>query len=192
MKETWQVILAGEGGQGLITAGALLGEAASIFEQKIAAQTQSYGIAIRGGFTRAEVVIGPEEIIYPGVENPDLVLALTGEAYRLYAGTLPQETILCFDSGLAAAEKEGKAPGRTCHGRTCGFPFAETARDLGRMGAINLVALGTIIALTKIVKVGSMEKAIGNRLGSRDEKLNLEAYYRGLALAEGRQLMLFL
>jgi len=47
-----EIILAGSGGQGLIVAGIMLGEAA-VLEGKNALQTQSYGIASRGGFSMA-------------------------------------------------------------------------------------------------------------------------------------------
>jgi 2-oxoglutarate ferredoxin oxidoreductase subunit gamma len=53
MKENWQVVLAGEGGQGLVVAGVLLGEAA-LLDGKNVAQTAAYGIASRGGLTRAK------------------------------------------------------------------------------------------------------------------------------------------
>ncbi|MEW6276000.1 MAG: 2-oxoacid:acceptor oxidoreductase family protein [Bacillota bacterium] len=178
MKETWQVVLAGEGGQGLIVAGILLAEAASLCEGKNAAQTQSYGIATRGGFTKSEVVISTEEIVYPGVEEPDLVLALTPEAYALYVRSLPPETVLVYDTSLIDA---AEMPASTA--RAFGFPFTDTARELGRVGAANLVSLGAIVALTGLVKAESLEKTIRRRFSGGAAEINLQAYRRGLALA---------
>lgn len=177
MKETWQVVLVGEGGQGLIVAGILLAEAASIYEEKNATQTQSYGIATRGGFTKSEVVISTQEIIYPGVEEPDLVLALTPEAYEIYARTLAPEALLIYDDGLVAAEEMEKSKARTY-----GFPFTDTARELGRVGVANLVALGAIVALTGIVRSESLEKSIRHRFSGGAAELNLKAYHRGFEL----------
>ncbi|MBC7323704.1 MAG: 2-oxoacid:acceptor oxidoreductase family protein [Moorella sp. (in: Bacteria)] len=178
MKETWQVVLAGEGGQGLIVAGILLAQAASLWEEKNAAQTQSYGIASRGGFTKSEVVISTREIIYPGVEEPDLVLALTQEAYGIYAPSLPAQAFLVYDSSLVEPLPEEKIAARAC-----GFPFTETARELGRAEVTNLVALGAIVAITGIVGAESLEKTIRHRFSGRAAELNLQAYHRGLALA---------
>ncbi|MEW6276087.1 MAG: 2-oxoacid:acceptor oxidoreductase family protein [Bacillota bacterium] len=178
MKETWQVVLAGEGGQGLIVAGILLAEAASLGEGKNAAQTQSYGIATRGGFTKSEVVISTEEIVYPGVEEPDLVLALTPEAYALYARSLPPEAVLIYDTSLIDAEKMEKSKARAY-----GFPFTDTARELGRVGAANLVSLGAVVATTGLVKAESLEKTIRRRFSGGAAEINLQAYRRGLALA---------
>ena len=75
-KRHFEVILAGTGGQGLILSGILLAEAA-ILEGKNVAQTQSYGIASRGGLSLAEVIIDTDEIIFQQVQNPDCILALT-------------------------------------------------------------------------------------------------------------------
>lgn len=174
MKDTWQVILAGEGGQGLIVAGILLAESASMYEDKHATQTQSYGIATRGGFSSSEVVISAQEIIYPGVEDPDIVLAFTQEAYDLYA--LQSPPLLVYDSGLVKPDSQ-KA-------RSFGLPLTETARDLGRVGAANLVALGTIQALSRLVKLESLEKAVLHRFGEKAAQLNLKALRRGVELAE--------
>lgn len=175
MKDTWQVILAGEGGQGLIVAGILLAEAASVFENLNATQTQSYGIASRGGFSQSEVVISAHEIIYPGVEDPDIVLALTQEAYDLYAPKLSEAAILVYDAGLIRPDPMPKA-------RSFGFPFTETARDLGRVGVTNLVALGAIQALSGLIKLESLERAVTHRFGQKAAELNLKALGRGVEL----------
>ena len=53
---SYEVVLAGSGGQGLITSGIMLGEAA-ILENKNVMQTATYDAAQRGGFSMAEVII---------------------------------------------------------------------------------------------------------------------------------------
>lgn len=177
MRETWQVVLAGEGGQGLIVAGVLLAEAASLFEGKNAAQTQSYGIATRGGFTKSEVVISTKEIIYPGAEEPDLVLALSREAGELLFPRLPAGALFFYDRGLAGEAAFSGA-------RAYGFPFGDAARELGRPGAANLVALGVIVALTGVVREDSLRQAIQKRFGRSAAEANLRAFGRGLEMAK--------
>lgn len=179
MKETWQVVLAGEGGQGLIVAGIILAEAASIFEGKHATQTVSYGIATRGGFSKAEVVISNKEIVYPGVEEIDLVLALSEEAYEKYARSLERDAVLIYDEGLVDALKLGKGLANTY-----GIPFTDVAQELGRVGVANIVSLGAITRLTNIVKADSMEKAISRRFSGSAAELNKTAFRRGIELAD--------
>ena len=72
MKTHSELILAGTGGQGLILSGIMLAEAAML-EGKNVAQTQSYGIASRGGLSLAEVIVDEDEIIYQQVRAPDCV-----------------------------------------------------------------------------------------------------------------------
>ena len=58
--------LSGTGGQGLITAGIILAEAA-LLDGKLAIQSQSYGPEARGGASKAEVIISDEAIHFPKV-----------------------------------------------------------------------------------------------------------------------------
>jgi 2-oxoglutarate ferredoxin oxidoreductase subunit gamma len=70
-----EVRLAGEGGQGMILAGILLAEAAAIYDEKNAIQTQSYGPEARGGASKAEVIISDKEIDFPEVISADILVA---------------------------------------------------------------------------------------------------------------------
>ena len=83
MKGTWEIVLSGVGGQGLLSIGNLLGEAASIFGGKKATMTASYGVETRGTFTKSDVIISDEEIDFPEVLNPDIVLCLAQMSYDL-------------------------------------------------------------------------------------------------------------
>ncbi len=59
-----EIRLAGSGGQGLITAGIILAEAA-ILDNKNVVQSQSYGPEARGGASRAEIIIAKGPIFFP-------------------------------------------------------------------------------------------------------------------------------
>src|SRR5512139_2207985 len=97
MAKRTEIRLAGEGGQGMILAGIILAEAAAIYDGKQATQTQSYGPEARGGASRSEVVISDGEIDHPEVLSPDVVLALSQEAYRKFAGTVNPNGLLVVD-----------------------------------------------------------------------------------------------
>ena len=70
-----QIIMAGTGGQGLVSLATMLAESA-ISEGLNTIQTQSYGVAQRGGFISAEVLISDEEILFQQVRKPDVVTVL--------------------------------------------------------------------------------------------------------------------
>ena len=61
----------GTGGQGLITAGIILAEAA-ILDGKEAIQSQSYGPEARGGSSKAEAIISDDKIYFGRVTCPDV------------------------------------------------------------------------------------------------------------------------
>lgn len=82
----YQIIIAGSGGQGIIVMGQMLARAA-LLEGRNAAQTQSYGIAQRGGFCAAEVITDEDEILFQQVERPDTVVVLGREAAERFACT---------------------------------------------------------------------------------------------------------
>ncbi|MCX5897939.1 MAG: 2-oxoacid:acceptor oxidoreductase family protein, partial [Proteobacteria bacterium] len=98
MAEQYEIRLAGLGGQGLILAGIIVAEAAGIYDGKIVAQTQAYGAAARGGFSRSDVVISDEEINYPKASELDLLLAMSQDACDDNYQYLKPEGILIIDS----------------------------------------------------------------------------------------------
>jgi len=57
MSDRYEIRLAGSGGQGVILAAVILGEAAVLHEGLAAVQSQSYGPEARGGSSKSEVVI---------------------------------------------------------------------------------------------------------------------------------------
>ena len=67
MKRT-RIVFSGAGGQGVITASILLAEAAVLYANLNAVQSQSYGAEARGGDTRSDVIISDSEIFFPKVD----------------------------------------------------------------------------------------------------------------------------
>ncbi len=57
MGERYELRFSGSGGQGMILAGIVMAEAAAIYDDKVAVQSQSYGPESRGGASKAAVII---------------------------------------------------------------------------------------------------------------------------------------
>lgn len=171
-KDRYEVVMAGSGGQGLIVSGIILAEAAML-EGKNVVQTQSYGIASRGGFSQAEVIIDKGEIIYQQVESLDIALALTEEAVERYAPLAPSGTPVFYDTSLLRFR-----PGENLYG----FPFTEMGAGLGHVGTANMIALGAMSAVTGMVSPESLTKVIGTRFSGKTAELNIKALHAGTAL----------
>jgi len=84
MSKPVQVRFGGFGGQGIVLAGLLLGQAAT-FEGKFVAGSNSYGVAARGAACRSEVVISEDPIDFPQVTIPDIVVVMSQRAYDLFS-----------------------------------------------------------------------------------------------------------
>ena len=167
-----EIILAGSGGQGLILSAMLLAEAA-ILEHRNVVQTQSYGIASRGGLSLAEVIIDEDEIIYQQVRKPDCVLALTEEAAKKFASWAAKGVPVFYDSTLAEARS-----GPNFHG----YAFTRMASDLGNVGSVNILALGTVAAQTQVVQSASLEQLMRKRFSGAAIDLNLKMLAAGSGL----------
>lgn len=171
-RKRFEVILAGSGGQGLVLSGIMLGEAA-VLEGKVVAQTQSYGIASRGGLSLAEVIIDQEEIIYQQVQAPDIILTLTEEALEKFASFADDGVAIFYDTTLAKA--------RTGENLT-GFPFTQIASNLGNLGSVNILSLGALITALPMVKPESLARVIQKRFRGKALETNLQMLQAGADL----------
>lgn len=177
MSFRYELRLGGEGGQGLVLAGKILAEAAAIYDERNATQSQSYGPEARGGASKSEVIISDGEIDYPKAEQLDLQLALTQEAADKYHKDLKPGGWLVIDSDAVERVPEGDW-------RVVSVPFERTAREkLGKAIVANIVALGVIVRLSKAVSEKAAEEAILARVPRGTEDLNRSAYRLGLDLA---------
>lgn len=171
-----EIRLAGEGGQGMILAGIILAEAAAIYDGKNAVQTQSYGPEARGGASKAEVIIGEGEIDYPKVISADVLVVMGQEACDKYASSLKKKGMLIVDE-----EKVNRVP--TSH--AIKVPMTKLAiESTGRSITSNVVALGVLVGLTKVVSRPAIEKAVTARAPKGTEGMNLAALAAGFAAAE--------
>ncbi len=171
-----EIRFAGFGGQGLLLAGIMLGKAACMLAGKYAAQTQTYGSEARGGASKSEVVISTEEIDYPKVMEPDLVLAMTQEAHDKYCGDLKKDAMLIVDSfHVDHVSREG----------AISIPITSIARErLGRELFANTISLGIIVALTGVVTRDAIEKAVLARAPKGTEEKNRDALEIGFEVAQ--------
>ena len=178
MKERIEICLSGSGGQGLILAGIILAEAAGIYDEKEAVQTQSYGPEARGGASRSEVVISENTIDYPKVMKSDILLALTQTACDKYIKNLSEDGILLVDSDLVT-----NIPSTS--NKIYLFPIAETAQEkIGTKLVTNIISLGIIVGLTKIVSKGAIQKAVCSRVPAKALEINKKALLLGFDIAQ--------
>ena len=177
-----EVRIAGFGGQGVLMAGIIIGKAACLYDNMNAVQTQSYGPEARGGASRTEIVVSDEEIDYPKVSSPDILVAMSHEALIKYMGDLKDDGILIIDPAMIVEEEiadfvnEHKI-------KLYRAPATNTATDvIGLRIVANIVMIGAIVKVTGIVSVDAAKQAILDSVPKGTEDKNIQAFEAGYAL----------
>ena len=169
---TTEVRISGYGGQGIVLMGMLLGKAASLFDDKDAVFTQSYGPEARGGASCADVVVSGDPIDYPLVSKPDILVALFKEAYARYRPTLKQGGTLILDPDLVKPSD--------IEGEYHAIRATHLADELGRRIVANVVTLGFLIGHTQVVSTDAVLQAIETTVRPKFVDLNKQAFQLGL------------
>ncbi len=178
MSERYEIRFSGSGGQGLILAGVIFAEAATIYDKINAVQSQSYGPEARGGASKSEVIISDQAIDFPKAQAIDLQLSLTQESCTKYYKDVKGDGILLVDSDFVREVPKGTF-------KVVKLPIIRTAtEEIGKAFVANIVALGAITALTKKVTLASVEKAVLSRVPKGTEDMNRKALQAGFDLAK--------
>ena len=169
-----EIRFSGFGGQGIITAGYILGKAAALYDQHHVTLTKSYGPESRGGASSAQVIISDEEINYPRLTQPELLVAMSQEAYTKYIHELISEGLLLIDEDLVELN-----PLRDDI-QVRAIPATRIAEsELGRKIVANIVMLGFVAANTDIVSIEGIREAVLSSIPKGTEELNTQALERG-------------
>jgi 2-oxoglutarate ferredoxin oxidoreductase subunit gamma len=171
-----EVRLAGFGGQGIVLAGYILGKAATLYGGKEAILTQSYGPEARGGACSAELVVDDQPIDYPTLESPDILVLMSQEAFEKYGSQVAPGAAVMVESDLVEGAPE----------EWPGIPASRLAEELGARISANIVMLGFLIGVTRLLNLEALEHAISSSVPERTVELNLKAFAAGYEYAQQR------
>jgi len=175
-EKRYEIIISGVGGQGNVSSGAILGEAASSYNNKFAVMTCTYGTEARGTFAKSDILISDNFIAYYEALYPDIILVLSNKAYPKIKSRIIEKTMVVINSNEVTDYDRDL-------GQIYSFPFSEMAFKIGSLKAVNIIALGFIVGKTKIVKKEALIKAIKNRFpGEKEIIINMKAIEEGIKL----------
>ena len=175
--EKYRFLLSGSGGQGVITMAIVLAEAPALYENRVTVQSQSYGPEARGGATRSDVILSDSEILYPKVNQPNVLVALTNEAASKYLGLIRPGGVCVYDSDLVQ-------PSAKVDFVRYGMPMFKAVKEkFGRTQAYNVCVLGALATITGAVKLESLEKVLASRFAPAHHEANKAALLLGESLA---------
>jgi 2-oxoglutarate ferredoxin oxidoreductase subunit gamma len=168
-----EIKIGGFGGQGVILTGIIIGRAASIYDDKFATMTQAFGPEARGSACSSQVIVSGDPILYPYVTHPGILVVMSQEAFTKFYPQMPDEGLLLYESDLV--QTNGLKPGI----QPFGIPATRFAEELGRKMVLNIVMTGFFTAVTGVIGMEAMRKAVEASVPPGTESLNLQAFQKG-------------
>jgi 2-oxoglutarate ferredoxin oxidoreductase subunit gamma len=158
------------GGQGIITAGALLVDIAVEKENKYALESPTYTATVRGGPTKVDVIISDEKIIFPQASAIDFFVCTFQTPFDLYKGRVKDDAIVVVDSHLV------KDLGDTRSWKIYQVPIInETKKQLGNIVLTSVVTLSMTQKLTQVIEYQNMVDYIKEWAPKEFLDLNIKA-----------------
>jgi len=156
MKNSLNILIGGEAGQGLVTIGELLAKSLVRCGYAIVV-TQSYQSRIRGGHNTYMIRVSPEEISAPR-ETIDILVALDQNTLTLHQNEVSASGFILIDQGF------------WCDGESClKIPYKQLASERYS----NVVALGVLGSLLGLDQ-GLLLKTLDAFFGKKDPKVGEE------------------
>ncbi|MGE5485106.1 MAG: 2-oxoacid:acceptor oxidoreductase family protein [Ignavibacteriales bacterium] len=170
-----EVIMAGFGGQGVLSMGTLLAYA-GMLEGKKVSWMPSYGPEMRGGAANCHVIISDEPVASPMVTEPTAVIAMSRPALDKFESWLRPGGLLIINTSMVNV-----APGRKDI-TVVMLPINEMAFELGSDKVANMIALGAFLEVTNAVSVDSVMESLKKALPAHRHSLiplNRDALAKG-------------
>ncbi len=165
------------GGQGIITAGALLVDIAVELENKFASESPTYTAAVRGGPTKVDAIISDEPIEFPHATAIDFFLCTDQRPYDIYKERLKDNAIVVVDSHLV------RELGDTRNWTVYPVPIInETKVGAGNVVLTSVVSLAVTQKLTQVISYDHMVEHIRHWAPKGTVEMNLKAIEVGMNL----------
>lgn len=179
---TEKIIMAGFGGQGVMSMGQLLTYAGMI-ENKQVSWLPSYGPEMRGGTANCSVIVSDNLIGSPIItQDATTVIVMNLPSLLKFQNNLQTNGRILVNSSLIEKETDREDV------EAYYIPANDIANEIGNQRVANMVMLGAFLELTNLVSVDSIVEAFKKVYGPGKEHLiplNREALERGAAIVRG-------
>ncbi len=175
---TEEIIIAGFGGQGVLSMGKILAYSGIMQDQHVS-WMPSYGPEMRGGTANVTVILSDEEVSSPILNRFDTAIILNQQSLDKFESTVKPGGVLIYDNNGIT-----RLPSRTDIKIYC----VEAAAEASRMAAprtFNMIVLGAFLKVKPIVKLENVIKGLKKSLPSRHQHLmteNEDAIKRGMEI----------
>jgi len=157
-----KTVFAGFGGQGVLSMGLNLAQAA-MTEGKNVTYLPSYGAEVRGGTANCTVAISDEEIASPVASAPEFVVAMNKPSVMRFQNQIQSGGMLIVNSTLIDIEiSRGDVD-------VVKVPAGEIADKLGSPKSANMVMLGSFIKKSNLVSISTVIQELKNTLKKKEK-----------------------
>ncbi|MDR7238893.1 2-oxoacid:acceptor oxidoreductase family protein [Neobacillus drentensis] len=175
-----EIIIAGFGGQGVMSMGQLLAYA-GMLEGKGVSWLPSYGPEQRGGTANCAVVISDEPVGSPLVTMPSTAIVLNNPSFDKFEPKVRPGGLLIINSSLVVRNSDRKDL------KIIELTATDVANDLGNARVANMILLGAFLEQTKIVTEDSVIESLKKVLSEDKHHLldiNKQALKKGASLVK--------
>ena len=177
---TYEVIMAGFGGQGLLFSGKVLAHAALI-EGKELSWLPSYGPEMRGGTCNCSVIVSDDPVGSPIIARPNILMVMNEPSLDKFESAVSAGGTVFVDSSLISRKVE-----RTDI-EAVYIPATQMAKEMNAVSLANMIILGAIVKKTGCVVPEVVEKSLRETISARKAALldlNLKAVEMGIRFIE--------
>lgn len=161
---TEEIIIAGFGGQGVLSMGKILAYSAIMQGQEVS-WMPSYGPEMRGGTANVTVILSDERINSPILSEYDTAIILNQQSMDKFEHTVKPGGLLLYDpNGILHPPKRNDIVIATIEG-------AQEASNLNNRKLFNMIVMGAYLKLHPVVKMEFVHKGLEKSLPRRHHEL---------------------
>ncbi|CDN30119.1 2-oxoglutarate oxidoreductase, gamma subunit [Mucinivorans hirudinis] len=176
MKE--EIIIAGFGGQGVLSMGKILAYAGVMHNQEVS-WYPSYGPEMRGGTANVTVILSERKISSPVIHEFDTAIILNQQSLDKFEEMIKSGGVLLYDpNGITHPPKRKDIIVYT-------IDATAQAAEMGNVKVFNMIVLGAYLKIKPVVTIDNVIEALRKSLPERAHKLipdNERAIVRGMEL----------
>ena len=176
-----EILIAGFGGQGVLTAGQILAYAGNA-EGKQVSWVPAYGPEQRGGTASCSVVISDQTVACPLVTEPSACIVMNLPSLEKFESDVQPGGVLVVNTSLCGDHVANRRDIRVIN-----VAATDIANELGSPKFANMVALGALLGALPMVDLESCLTAMIKVMGKDKERfvpVNREALHRGMDVAK--------
>ena len=172
---TYETIMAGFGGQGLLFSGKVLAYA-GLLENRELSWLPSYGPEMRGGTCNCSVIVSDDPVGSPIIAHPNVLMVMNEPSLDKFEDSVAPGGTIFVDSSLIS-RKVKRTDVEVVY-----IPATQMAKEMDALSLANMIILGAIVEKLKCVKGEAIVDALKHTISARKANLldlNLKAVAKG-------------